>query len=120
MINDPIRSLIYILFILVSCAIFSRTWIEVSGSSPNDVFTNLKEQQITAYKSGNKFLKYRLNKYITIAASFGGMCIGILSISADILGAIGSGTGILLTCNIIYEFYEEVKKEQVESGESLF
>ena len=48
------------------------------------------------------------------------MCIGILSISADILGAIGSGTGILLTCNIIYEFYEEVKKEQIESGESLF
>ena len=120
MINDPLRALLYILFILVSCAVFSRTWIEVSGSSPKDVFSNLKEQDITAYKSGDKFLKYRLYKYITIAASFGGMCIGILSISADILGAIGSGTGILLTCNIIYEFYEEVKKEQVESGESLF
>ena len=120
MLNDPIRAVVYVLFILVSCAVFSRTWIEVSGSSPKDVSSNLKDQNITAYKSSDKILYKRLKKYITIAASFGGMCIGILSISADILGAIGSGTGILLTCNIIYEFYEEVKKEQVESGEALF
>ena len=119
MLNDPIRSVVYILFILVSCAIFSRLWIDVSGSSPKDVHTNLKNQNVTAYKGSDKILYHKLKKYITIAASFGGMCIGILSISADILGAIGSGTGILLTCNIIYEFYEEVQREQQETGESL-
>lgn len=35
-----------------------------------------------------------LNQKIPVAAIFGGMCIGILSVTADILGAIGSGTGI--------------------------
>lgn len=56
-------------------------------------------------------LKRRLDRYIPIAAYLGGVCIGLLSLVADFLGAIGSGTGILLTCGIIYEFYVEFAKE---------
>ena len=43
-----------------------------------------------------------LNRYIPNAAAFGGMCIGALTIMADLMGAIGSGTGILLAVTIIY------------------
>lgn len=111
MADDPLHALAYILFILISCAIFSRTWIEVSGSSPNEVAQNLKDQKITAKGGTDKLLKYKLNKYIPIAAYFGGVCIGVLSLAADFLGAIGSGTGILLSCGIIYEFYVEYTKE---------
>lgn len=50
-----------------------------------------------------------LNKYIPIAATFGGMCIGLLTIIADFLGAIGSGTGILLAVTIIYGYIESIK-----------
>lgn len=32
-----------------------------------------------------------LNKYIPIAAVFGGVCIALISIFADLMGAIGSG-----------------------------
>jgi len=31
---DPFHAIFYFTFILVSCALFSKTWIEVSGSSP--------------------------------------------------------------------------------------
>ncbi len=41
-------------------------------------------------------LKKELNRYIPIAAAFGGMCIGALTIVADFMGAIGSGTGARL------------------------
>ena len=109
----------YILFILVSCAVFSRTWIEVSGSSAKEVAKQLKDQNVTAYGGSDKLLYKKLNKYIPIAAYFGGVCIGLLSLVADFLGAIGSGTGILLTCGIIYEFYAEFAKEQ-KSGQSIF
>jgi len=34
---DPFHAIFYFTFILVSCALFSKTWIEVSGSSPKDV-----------------------------------------------------------------------------------
>jgi len=36
-----------------------------------------------------------LNRYIPVAAALGGMCIGVLTITADMLGAIGSGKFIL-------------------------
>lgn len=46
------------------------------------------------------------HSYIPVAAAFGGMCIGALTVVADFLGAIGSGTGILLAVTIIYQYYE--------------
>ena len=32
--KDPFHAVLYFAFILASCALFSKTWIEVSGSSP--------------------------------------------------------------------------------------
>ena len=36
-VEDPVHALIYITFMLGSCAYFSKTWIDVSGSSAKDV-----------------------------------------------------------------------------------
>ncbi len=119
MINDPLHAVTYVLFILISCAVFSRTWIEVSGSSPKEVAQSLKDQKITAFGGTEKLLEKKLERYIPTAAYFGGVCIGLLSLVADFLGAIGSGTGILLTCGIIYEFYVEFMKES-RSGQTLW
>ena len=41
---DPIHTVVYITYMLVACAVFSKTWIEVSGSSPRDVAKQLKDQ----------------------------------------------------------------------------
>lgn len=117
--SDPVRAFTYILFILISCAIFSRTWIEVSGSGPKDVLKSLKEQNVTAYGGTDKLLEKKLKMYIPIAAALGGACIGVLSLMADFLGAIGSGTGILLTCGIVYDFYESYTRE-IRQGQTLF
>ena len=37
--EDPIHAILYIVFMLGSCAFFSKTWIDVSGSSAKDVST---------------------------------------------------------------------------------
>ena len=60
-----------------------------------------------------------LNRYIPTAAAFGGVCIGALSIFADFMGAIGSGTGILLAVTIIYQYFEQIAKEK-EKGADTF
>ena len=59
---------------------------------------------------------HELNRYIPTAAAFGGLCIGALSVLADFMGAIGSGTGILLAVTIIYQYFEIFVKEQSEMG----
>ena len=43
-----------------------------------------------------------LKRVIPTAAAFGGAILGLLSVAADLLGAIGSGTGILMAVTIIY------------------
>ena len=42
--SDPLHALVYTAFMLTACALFSKTWIEVSGSSANDVAKQLKDQ----------------------------------------------------------------------------
>merc|ERR1719182_1287673 len=44
--DDPIHAVFYVSFMLLSCALFSKTWIDVSGSSARDVAKQLKEQQM--------------------------------------------------------------------------
>ena len=59
---------------------------------------------------------HELNRYVPTAVAFGGLCIGALSVLADFMGAIGSGTGILLAVTIIYQYFEIFIKEQSEIG----
>jgi protein transport protein SEC61 subunit alpha len=46
---DPIHTAVYITFMLSACALFSKTWIEVSGSGPRDVAKQLKDQQMVRF-----------------------------------------------------------------------
>lgn len=75
--NDPIHAVFYVTFVLSSCALFSKTWIEVSGQSPRDVAKQLRDQQMTFQGHRDTSLLTTLNRYIPTAAAFGGMCIGI-------------------------------------------
>lgn len=108
--RDPVHAVIYLIFILTSCAIFSKMWIEVSGASPRDVAKQLRDQQMILKGNGKTSIVSELNRHIPAAAAFGGMCIGLLTVLADLLGAIGSGTGILLAVTIIYQYYEMFEK----------
>merc|ERR1711935_264880 len=101
---------------LGSCAFFSKTWIDVSGSSAKDVAKQLREQQMVMRGHRETSMIHELNRYIPTAAAFGGLCIGALSVLADFMGAIGSGTGILLAVTIIYQYFEIFVKEQSEMG----
>lgn len=104
--QDPIHAVIYTTFVITSCAFFSRIWIDVSGSSSRDVARQLMDQELVIDGMREESMVRYLNRYIPTAAAFGGCCIGALSIFADFMGAIGSGTGILLAVTIIYQYFE--------------
>lgn len=117
-IEDPIHAILYIIFMLSSCAFFSKCWIDVSGSSAKDVAKQLRDSKMVMKGFRNTSMVHELNRYIPTAAAFGGLCIGALSVLADFLGAIGSGTGILLAVTIIYQYFEIFVREQSEGGMS--
>ena len=121
---DPIHAFLYVAFVMGACALFSRTWINVSGSAPEDVAKQLEDQQMTMeghrQSKNNDSMINVLRRCIPTAAAFGGACIGALTVVADFMGAIGSGTGILLAVTIIYQYFEIFAKETVSEQASLF
>lgn len=111
---DPLHTIFYVIFIMSTCALFAKTWIEISGQSPKEVTKQLRDQDMVLKGHRDSSLYHELNRYIPAAAAFGGMCVGALTILADFLGAIGSGTGILLAVSIIYSYYEIFAKENTD------
>lgn len=112
-ITQPVHTLIYMTFMLGTCALFSTTWIQVSNMTAWDVARQFRDQNIQMIGFRDSSVAHELNRYIPTAAAFGGMCIGLFSVGADLLGAIGSGTGILMAVTNIHEYREILKKEKL-------
>jgi len=60
----------------------------------------MDEQVMAGHREGSMYKE--LKRVIPTAAAFGGAILGLLSVAADMMGAIGSGTGILMAVTIIY------------------
>jgi preprotein translocase subunit SecY len=75
--------------------------------------------QIPGYRRDAKTMEAVLNKYIPQVAFLGGLFVGLLAAFADITAAIGSGTGILLTVMIIYQYYEQLSMENLEEAHPI-
>jgi protein transport protein SEC61 subunit alpha len=105
-ISDPIHGICYSAFVMASCAILARLWLEVSGQSSKDIVKQIVQADLSVQGLKEESMISFFEKYIPVAASLGGIAVALLTITADMMGAIGSGTGILLAVNIIYQFFE--------------
>jgi len=113
-----LRALIYMSAMIIGCTIFSIFWINTSGMDAESIADQITStgMQIPGYRRDPRIIKNVLSRYITPLTVIGGAAIGFLAAFADFLGAIGSGTGILLTVSIIYNFYEQLKRERIEEA----
>jgi preprotein translocase subunit SecY len=75
--------------------------------------------QIPGYRSDKRTIEGVLNRYIPPLAVLGGLLIGVLAAFADFTGAIGTGTGILLTVSIVYQYYEQLSAERLEEAHPI-
>lgn len=116
-----IRALTYMTFMIACCVIFSVFWVNTSGMDAESVADQITSigMQIPGYRSNPRIVKQVLNKYIPPLAVLGGLAIGLLASFADFTGALGTGTGILLTVTIIYNFYEQLKTERLEGAHPM-
>lgn len=108
---DPIKTLIYIVYVLGTCAVFSTTWIEISGTAPRNIAKQFKDQGLVIAGHRDTSAYRELKKIIPTAAAFGGAAIGALSVASDLLGCLESGTSILMSVTTIYGYYELAVKE---------
>jgi preprotein translocase subunit SecY len=113
---DILQIVVYLIFFMAFCTIFSIIWVTTSGMDADSVAGQIEELglQIPGFRRDPRIIREVLNRYIPILAVLGGLTVGGLAAFADLTNAIGSGTGILLTVMIIYNFYEIIASRYVE------
>jgi preprotein translocase subunit SecY len=114
--EDPFRAVTYLVVLVVLCMAFAWLWINMTGMGPKDIAEQLdrSDMLIPGFRRDIRVMEQVLSRYITVVTILGGAFIGALAAMADFLGALGSGTGILLTVGIIYGLYEEIARERLE------
>jgi protein transport protein SEC61 subunit alpha len=113
-IDAPLQAASYLAVIVVFCAVFSLIWLEVGGLGPNKVAKQLMDSgmQIPGYRRSERPIEAILKRYIPVVTVLGGIFVGLLAGLSDFLGAFGTGTGILLSVGIIYQYYELLMRER--------
>jgi protein transport protein SEC61 subunit alpha len=114
---DPIRSVVYVIFMAAIVTVFSRLWVELGGLSARTAARNLLDAdvQVPGFRRSEGSVESLLNKYIPSLTLLSGMIIGTLAGISDVLGVFGTGTGILLMVTIMVSYYQTLVKEQVDT-----
>ena len=109
---DPFQCLFYISFVLSACSMLSQMYTEVSGTDPQHVVEQLREQGFSLRGHRETNLYKVVNKYIPTAASLGGIIIGAISLFADFTGCMASGGGVLIVTSTIYSYAQTIRAEK--------
>ncbi|NYB52758.1 MAG: preprotein translocase subunit SecY [Methanobacteriaceae archaeon] len=115
LLTNPLQVLFYGVVFTASCILFAWLWVELSNIGPKAVAKQLHGMgmQIPGFRSSRTQFERILKKYIPAITVLGGAFVGLLAFGADLTGALGGGTGVLLTVGIVYQLYEEIAQEQL-------
>jgi preprotein translocase subunit SecY len=114
---DPMRAVFYIIIIAAIVVVFGRLWVELGGLSAKAAAKNLLDAnvQIPGFRRAELSVVQLLQRYIPSVTILGSLFIGLLAGFSDVLGIIGTGTGILLMVDILINYYNLLVKEHVET-----
>ena len=107
-ITHPLKSIIYVIFILYFSGWFTQTMVDLIGKGAIDLARGLKNEGffLEGIRESEETIYKRFQKLIPTVSFLSGMLIASLQILADLIGAIGSGTGILLLVSTILQVQE--------------
>jgi len=108
--------LIYGGFMVIGSIVFSILWVSIGGQDASSLADQISSYGLSmpGFRSDKRVLESMLSRYIMPLAVMGGMTVGLLAVIADLFQALSRGTGILLTVMIIYQFYEQIKRQYMQ------
>lgn len=110
-----VRAVTYTLFMIIGSTIFAVFWVKTVNLGPDAVAEQIESagMQIRGFRRDTRVLQMMLERYIPYLTVLGGAAIGAVAAFADFTNAIGGGTGILLSCMIIYQLYQAIQRESL-------
>jgi preprotein translocase subunit SecY len=113
---DPVRAIVYVVFLTTIVTIFGRLWVELGGLSAKAAAKNLLDAdvQVPGFRRSESSVESLLNRYIPSVTIIGGVIIGLLASVSDLFSVFGTGIGLLLMVDILVNYYNLLVREQVD------
>ena len=112
--QDPVRTVVFSVSWTLLAILFGYMWVELAGLNPRDQADRLVKSglEIPGLRRNPRIIESILAKYIYPLTLLSSIIVALITIVADIFGAYGTGTGILLAVGIINQYYTMISYER--------
>jgi preprotein translocase subunit SecY len=110
-----LQGFIHVLVFIFFCTIFSIFWVKSSGMDSKAQAKKIASSglQVAGFRQDIRILESILDRYIMPLTVMGGAAIGLLASITNLLGALVSGTAILLVIMIMFQFYQSIAQQHM-------
>ncbi len=107
------RIIVFTLIMMGGAVLFSLFWVKTAGQDARSQAKQIMSSglQIPGFRRDERVVESLLDRYIPALTVMGAITVGFLASFADVMGALSSGTGLLLTVMIVYKLYEEIAQQ---------
>jgi len=109
------QALMYVMIFVVFSVVFAVFWVQTAGLDARSQAKQIMNSglQIPGFRKDQRVLERLLDRYIMPLTIMGAIAVGLIASLADLTGALGSGTGILLTVMIVYRLYMDIAQQHM-------
>ncbi|VVB82167.1 Protein translocase subunit SecY [uncultured archaeon] len=117
-----LQGLTHTLFYVSLSTVFAVFWVKTSGYDAKTQAHKIASSglQIAGFRQDERVLESILDRYIMPLTIMGGMAVGLLASLANLMGALISGTAILLSIMIFFQFYQSIVQQHQEDMNPAF
>jgi preprotein translocase subunit SecY len=108
-----LQGITHILFFMFFSTLFAVFWVKTSGMDAKSQAHKISSSglQVAGFRQDERILESILDRYIMPLTVMGGLAIGFLAAVTNLLGALVSGTAILLVIMIMFQFYQNIAQQ---------
>ncbi len=108
-----LQGLTHILIYVLLSTVFAVFWVKTSGMDSKTQAHKIASSglQIAGFRQDERVLESILDRYILPLTVMGGIAIGLLASVTNLMGALISGTAILLVIMIFFQFYQSIAQQ---------
>jgi preprotein translocase subunit SecY len=122
MLKHLLQGLTHVLVFVFLSTLFAIFWVKTSGMDAKAQAHKIASSglQIAGFRQDERVLESILDRYVMPLTVMGGMAIGFLASFTDLMGALVSGTAILLVIMIFFQFYQNIGQQHMTDMNPAF
>jgi len=117
-----LQALTHVIVYVVLSTIFAVFWVKTSGMDAKSQAHKISASglQVAGFRQDERVLESILERYVMPLTVMGGIAIGLLASITNLMGALISGTAILLVIMIFFQFYQNIVQQHQEDMNPAF